>query len=64
MEQSSNPRELAQRFIAPTIRKVVVTSPLKVIADTFALGPDRLARFTREAQVLASLDHSHLAAIR
>jgi len=30
----------------------------------FALGPDRLARFTREAQVLASLDHSHLAAIR
>ncbi len=30
----------------------------------FALDPDRLARFTREAQVLASLNHSHLAAIR
>jgi len=30
---------------------------LKVIPDTFALDPDRLARFQREAQVLASLNH-------
>ena len=36
---------------------------LKVIPDTFALDPDRLARFTREAQVLASLNHPHIAAI-
>jgi serine/threonine protein kinase len=36
---------------------------LKVIPDTFALDPDRLARFTREAHVLASLNHPHIAAI-
>src|SRR5438034_5322748 len=36
---------------------------LKVIPDTFALDPDRLARFNREAQVLASLNHPHIAAI-
>lgn len=27
------------------------------------MGPDRLARFSREAQVLASLNHSNIAAI-
>jgi serine/threonine protein kinase len=36
---------------------------LKVIPDTFALDPDRLARFQREAQVLASLNHPHIGAI-
>src|SRR5258705_3516265 len=36
---------------------------LKVIPDTFALDPDRLARFQREAKVLASLNHPHIAAI-
>jgi serine/threonine-protein kinase len=36
---------------------------LKVIPDTFALDADRLARFSREAQVLASLNHPHVAAI-
>src|SRR6266576_2854687 len=36
---------------------------LKVIPDTFALDPDRLARFQREAHVLASLNHPHIAAI-
>src|SRR5881296_2354592 len=36
---------------------------LKVIPATFALDPDRVARFTREAQVLASLNHPHIAAI-
>jgi serine/threonine protein kinase len=34
---------------------------LKVIPDTFALDGDRLARFTREAHVLASLNHPHIA---
>ena len=30
---------------------------LKVLPDGFAGDPDRLARFRREAQVLASLNH-------
>src|SRR4030088_216082 len=36
---------------------------LKVIPGTFALDPERLARFKREAQVLASLNDPHIAAI-
>src|ERR1700680_2044498 len=36
---------------------------LKVIPDTFALDPDRVSRFKREAQVLASLNHPHIATI-
>ena len=36
---------------------------LKVLPELFALDPDRLARFTREAQVLASLNHPNIAAI-
>src|SRR4051812_16737153 len=36
---------------------------IKVLPDSFADNPDRLARFTREAQVLASLNHPNIAAI-
>ena len=36
---------------------------LKVLPELFALDPDRLARFRREAQVLASLNHPNIAAI-
>ena len=36
---------------------------VKVLPDAFAQDPDRLARFTREAQVLASLNHPNIAAI-
>ena len=36
---------------------------LKVLPDTFAADPDRLARFRREAQVLAALNHPNIAAI-
>src|SRR4029450_11745814 len=36
---------------------------LKVFAESFARDPDRLARFTREAHVLASLNHPNIAAI-
>ena len=36
---------------------------LKILPDAFATDPDRLARFTREAQVLASLNHPNIAAI-
>ena len=36
---------------------------LKVLPDAFAHDPDRLARFRREAQVLASLNHPNIAQI-
>ncbi len=36
---------------------------IKVLPEAFANDPDRLARFKREAQVLASLNHPHIAAI-
>jgi serine/threonine-protein kinase len=36
---------------------------LKVLPEAFAADPDRMARFTREAQVLASLNHPNIAAI-
>jgi len=36
---------------------------LKVLPDLFAHDSDRLARFQREAQVLASLNHPNIAAI-
>ena len=36
---------------------------LKVLPDAFAADPGRLARFEREAQTLASLNHPHIAAI-
>ena len=36
---------------------------LKILPDAFAADPDRLARFKREAQTLASLNHPNIAAI-
>jgi Tol biopolymer transport system component len=36
---------------------------LKVLPELFAVDADRLARFTREAQVLASLNHPNIATI-
>src|ERR1044071_6631545 len=36
---------------------------IKVLPEQFAADPDRLARFTREAQVWASLNHPNIAAI-
>ena len=36
---------------------------LKVLPDLFAGDPDRLARFKREAQLLAALNHPNIAAI-
>ena len=36
---------------------------LKIVRSEFTQSPDRLARFQREAQLLASLNHPHIAAI-
>src|ERR1700674_2466855 len=36
---------------------------LKVIPEVFAADADRMARFEREAKLLASLNHPHIAAI-
>src|SRR5437667_2775492 len=36
---------------------------IKVLPEAFAQDADRMARFTREAQVLASLNHPNIAAI-
>ncbi len=43
-----------------TLRRDVA---LKVLPEAFASDPDRLARFEREAQLLASLNHPNIAAI-
>ena len=36
---------------------------IKVVADVFLTDPERLARFEREARVLATLNHPHIGAI-
>src|SRR5437899_584944 len=36
---------------------------IKVLPDLFAFDPERLARFTREAQTLASLNHPNIGQI-
>jgi len=36
---------------------------LKILPETFALDAERRARFTREAQILASLNHPHIAGL-
>src|SRR5438105_1472780 len=36
---------------------------LKLLPDEFARDADRMARFTREAQILAALNHANIAAI-
>ena len=36
---------------------------LKVLPEAFTQDPDRLARFEREAKVLASLNHSNIGGI-
>src|SRR5688500_17719745 len=36
---------------------------LKVLPEFFAADPERLARFEREAQTLAALNHPHIATI-
>jgi serine/threonine protein kinase len=44
-------------------RKLNRDVALKVLPEAFTLDVDRLARFKREAQVLASLNHPNIASI-
>jgi Tol biopolymer transport system component/predicted Ser/Thr protein kinase len=39
------------------------TVALKILPETFAADADRVARFEREAQILAALNHPHIAQI-
>ncbi len=48
------------RGLDPKLRREVA---LKILPAAFAADPERRARFTREAQVLAALNHPHIAAI-
>src|SRR4051812_8050557 len=36
---------------------------LKILPESFVLDPERVARFEREAQLLAALNHPHIASI-
>ena len=51
------------RSIAPVTRTSIATSPSKSCPSQWPQIADRLARFQREAEVLASLNHSNIAAI-
>ena len=51
------------RSIARTTRRLVETSPFKVLPAAVSSDPDRLARFEREARLLAALNHPNIAAI-
>jgi serine/threonine-protein kinase len=36
---------------------------IKVLPDEFSRDPERVARFQREAEIVASLNHPHISAI-
>jgi len=36
---------------------------IKILPTEFAADPERIARFQREAQILASINHPHIAGI-
>ena len=50
---------MARRTVHDT--KLNRSVAIKVLPDLFALDAERLARFKREAQLLASLNHSNIA---
>ena len=51
------------RSIARATRSSIATSHSRCCRISFADDPERLARFDREAQLLASLNHPHIAQI-
>src|SRR6187399_1606521 len=46
-----------------TDSKLGRTVAIKLLPEAFTNDPERVARFEREARVLASLNHPHIAAI-
>src|SRR5438034_5590535 len=44
----------------PTLGRDVA---IKILPESWLADPDRLARFDREARILASLNHPHIGAI-
>jgi serine/threonine protein kinase len=48
------------RAIDTNLKRAVA---IKILPGSFAADVDRLARFHREAEVLAALNHPHIAAI-
>ena len=59
----SSARAAWDRSISATDTKLNRQVALKILPEAFATDPDRLARFQREAQVLASLNHPNIAQI-
>ena len=51
------------RCIRATDTKLKRQVALKILPEAFSADPERLARFQREAEVLASLNHPNIAAI-
>ena len=51
------------RYIGLPIPTLIGRSPSRVLPDTFAHHPERLARFDREAKTLAALNHPNIGAI-
>ena len=52
-----------ERYIAPRDLRLKRDVALKILPETFASDPDRLVRFEREAELLASLNHPNIAQI-
>ena len=54
---------MGEVYLAPGTRSWVATSRMKVLPGRLRHDPDRLARFQREAEVLASLNHPNIGGI-
>lgn len=54
---------LAIRLVRDRIERVTATDALKTLPQSLATDSERLARFRRDVEVLASLNHPNIAAI-